>query len=83
MNTYIFLFGQSYNLSDRYIKVESDTHDEAVEIFQTVRNKIGHLTDSGERYTHCLLAGPETDLIIERFHLTEVPLETPLDWSDR
>jgi len=79
---YAFTFGQAYNLSDNYVLVEADDMDTARRIFCEERAKISAgLSDPNWRWAFCY--GPdEWPLIVERFHLTEVPIDTPIDWRD-
>jgi len=79
MAKFIFTFGLAYNLGHNYCVVEAPTSDEARQIFVAARAAAGELEASGHRWA---FQYSEDEIDVDRFHLTEVPLDTPIRWLD-
>ena len=78
-----FTFGQAYDLHNKYVIVEADTETEACRTFVTTRKQITEGCDAPDyRWAFCYPFGPEFEIQIERYELSEVPIDTPIRWRD-
>lgn len=80
-----FTFGQGYNLANNYMVVEADYEDEARAIFVKARRGrgVGVLAaDAHHRWAFMYPMDDRFDEQVERFGLSEVPLDTPIDFRN-
>lgn len=82
MPKFAFTFGQAYNLHHNYIVIEADTEHHARLTFIEARKDVGNLPDTDRRWAFTY-EWSRFEPQIDQFGLTEVPLDTPIDWRDQ
>jgi hypothetical protein len=78
---WIFTFGQSYDLHDKYVKVEADDEEAARAIFHATRKQITEGLDQPEwRWAFSYGLDVTIQQMIDHYQLSEVPIDTPINW---
>ena len=82
MSKFAFTFGLAYDLHDKFIVVEAEDRATARALFVAARAVAGNVEDSAHRWSFQYPVDEKWAETAERFELTEVPLDTPINWRD-
>lgn len=81
VTAWIFTFGQGYNLRNNYVRVEAGSEGEARLAFVTARRDLGVLDGADHRWSFQYPDNDETHAMLDRYHLHQVQIDTPIHWA--